>query len=188
MRKNILAEYDPRKYCLGNGLEYWFDGRYNRIRTSDQGFFLQIVKSSDFGDIQKRLFVSINGRRVQFSRKNNETLVSPICVPPAKKNGKWVWEIEEIGAPLNFNTVFEDGRRGTQRPINERRQCLTNASRFATSEDQNKAIDLVKAAFSTFGNIFGADPTFGREQPGHSTVEFSRELGEQVRRGSHLDL
>lgn len=187
LRQKILDNYNPKKYRLNDGLEYWFDGRLNRICTSDPIFYVQTVAYSDFGELQKRLFVSINGRRVQFSRKQNETLMSPVCVPPVKKDGKWVWEIEEIGSPLHFHTGFEDDRRGMKRPYSERRQCLTNASKFAKREDQDKAVDLVKAAFSTFGNIFGSAPTFGREKPGESAVEFSKELEEKILRGDYVD-
>ncbi|MEP0247060.1 MAG: hypothetical protein ABJD83_03785 [Roseobacter sp.] len=188
LRKKILADYHPTKYHLKDGMEYWFDGRFNRICTDDSGFYLQTIASSDFGNVQKRLYVSINGRRIQLSRKNNETLISPVSVPPLKKAGKWAWKIEEIGSPLYFHTGFEDDRRKTKRPIDERRQCITNASKFSNRADQDKNLELVKAAFSTFGNIFGVDAAFGREQPGENIVEFSEELSEEIKRGVHVEI
>lgn len=187
-RKSILEKYKPKKYQISPEIEIWFDGRFNRICTNIPGFFLQTISSSEFGEIQKRLFVSINGRRVQFSKENNASLESPVCVPPVKEDGKWAWKIEEIGAPLNFHTGFEDDRRGVRRPMEERRQCLTNASKFASRADQDRAISLVKAAFRIFGDIFGADATYGREAQNEHMAKFSDDLIKKINEGKYADL
>lgn len=99
LRKSILEKYEPKKYQIDPEIEIWFDGRFRRVCTSRPDFFLQTVSSSDFGNIQSRLLVSISGRRVQFSRKDNQPLRSPVCVPPKKDDGNGLGRLRRLGHP-----------------------------------------------------------------------------------------
>ena len=95
-----------------------------------------------------------------------------------------VWIFEQIGAPLKFITTFVDQRMGISRPAEERKQILTNASKFKSRRDQEISIELVTGAFKRYGGFFGSDAIFARETPG--AVEFSKELQESILNGELL--
>lgn len=188
IREEILSKVERRKYKLNNEIEIFFDGESDRVRTNIPDVYLQIFRSSNFGDIEKRIFVSIAGRRVQFSRRNNKTLQ-----PSEKKMGEGgvsevIWKIEEIGSPLNVFTGHEDERRGLFRPKEERRQCLTNGCSFKTQQDLDLAIDLVSGSFALIGDIFSADAAYGRDSGANHRAVFSKELIKEIQDGDYADI
>ena len=171
----------PNTYKLNDEIDFWFDGETNRVKTSRDDLFIQRFVMTDFGETQRRLVVNINGSKIQFSRANNSSLD---LSPPKDTEGRTVWIFEQIGAPLKFITTFVDQRMGISRPAEERKQILTNASKFKSRRDQEISIELVTGAFKRYGGFFGSDAIFARETPG--AVEFSKELQESILNGELL--
>ncbi|QBY01334.1 hypothetical protein E2K80_11855 [Rhodophyticola sp. CCM32] len=173
-------QYDPKlvkRYPMSSGGEFWADADTSRIATSDPNLYIQLVHMTAGGTPRYFMYVFIDGLRIQFSLKDGE----PYGFMPRTEGKKTIWNIEDIGFPLRFCTNISDRIHNVDRPYEERYQILTNASKFKSREQQDRACNFVQEALSKYDS-----PSLNRQLYGHETeaiVIFSEDLEIKMKNG-----
>jgi hypothetical protein len=158
------------RYTLSSGGEFWYDPQRDCIVSDDDDLYIQTILRTDFGNFTKRILLSIDGLKIQFSKLNGASFDVTL---PKSSDGTPIWTIEDIGCPLYFYTGHDDVRAGLKRPREERYQILSNASKFTTKSQQDRGVAFVIETLTRYGNSFSGAIS-GNEVPG--CVELSAQL------------
>ena len=149
----VVTKFKDRmtnRYKLESGPEFWFDAPTNKVLTSDPNLSLQIVEQQSFLNPKFHLLLNIDDRILQVSDETGDGFVS---VRPRNSDGTIVITIGDIGTPFGFYTGHSDEKTGIDRPMESRRQILSNAERFETVEQQVRAMGFLREVLSTYGEI-----------------------------------